>query len=93
MELPVNYNSLTYSERREVRERYVKKQKGNCYYCGAPLSEEPTNEAKNKPILKGLFPINFFKYPVHLHHNHDTGITMGAVHSHCNAVLWQYHGE
>jgi hypothetical protein len=30
---------------------------------------------------------------VHLHHSHETGMTIGAVHARCNAVLWQYHGE
>lgn len=40
-----------------------------------------------------LFPPNFFKHPVHLHHDHQTGMTIGAVHNHCNAVLWQYYGE
>jgi hypothetical protein len=28
-----------------------------------------------------------------LHHCHQTGLTIGAVHAKCNAVLWQYHGE
>lgn len=32
-------------------------------------------------------------YPVHLHHDHKTGLTIGAVHAKCNAVLWQYYGE
>ena len=44
-------------------------------------------------ITNSLFPPNFFKWPVHLHHSHDTGMTIGAVHARCNAVLWQYHGE
>ena len=37
--------------------------------------------------------LNFFKWPVHLHHCHDTGMTTGAVHCYCNAVLWQYPGK
>jgi len=44
-------------------------------------------------IKKSLFPRGFFGYPIHLHHSHDTGMTIGAVHAHCNAVLWQYEGE
>ena len=40
-----------------------------------------------------LFPESFFKYPVHLHHSHDTGKTIGAVHAYCNAVLWEYYGQ
>jgi hypothetical protein len=46
-----------------------------------------------KDINLRLFPPNFLKYPIHLHHCHDTGMTIGAVHCHCNAVLWQYLGK
>ena len=90
MELPVNYNELHWKERRIVREEYIKLQKGKCCHCGDLLKEKPTMD---KLIDISLFPPNFFKWPVHLHHSHDTGITIGAVHNYCNAVLWQYHGE
>jgi len=30
---------------------------------------------------------------MHLHHNHETDMTEGAVHAYCNAVLWQYEGK
>jgi hypothetical protein len=33
------------------------------------------------------------KSPIHLQHDHDTGLTEGAVHAYCNAVLWQYEGR
>jgi hypothetical protein len=46
-----------------------------------------------KKINARLFPPNFFNWPVHLHHCHVTGLTIGAIHCHCNAVLWQYHGQ
>ena len=39
------------------------------------------------------FPQNFLQYPIHLQHNHDTGMTEGAVHNYCNAVMWQYEGR
>ena len=84
MILPVNYNEIHYSERRAVREEYIKRQNGNCYVCGELLEKEPK---KTKKITPKLYPENFFKYPVHLHHNHDTGMTIGAVHCYCNAVL------
>lgn len=93
MDLPVNYDDLHYTERRKVREEYIKLQDGKCCHCGAPLNEKPEKSIACKPINKRLFPPNFFKWPVHLHHCHDTGMTIGAVHCHCNAVLWQYHGE
>lgn len=91
--LPVNYNRLTPQERRVVREQYADLQGGNCHHCKAPLHLQPTGEMFTKPINTKLFPAGFFNHPVHLHHSHKTGMTIGAVHCRCNAVLWQYHGE
>jgi hypothetical protein len=93
MELPVNYEELTTLERKEVREEYVKLQEGKCYYCGKALNWSPSEEVRNKEVNWNLFPPQFLKYPVHLQHNHDTGMTEGAVHSLCNAVMWQYEGR
>lgn len=93
LKLPQNYDSLDFSERRIVRELYVQAQNGNCHYCKEPLNGEPSSIVLSKKINYKLFPPNFFKYPVHLHHSHTTGITIGAVHCKCNAVLWQYEGE
>jgi hypothetical protein len=90
MDLPVNYEELTWQERRTVREEYVTLQKGVCYYCGSTLNWSPPQEIRDKEINWDLFPPNFLKYPVHLQHDHDTGMTEGAVHSYCNAVMWQY---
>lgn len=89
-DLPVDYTKLSQAERRRVREQYITEQNGKCIYCGSDIFKEPRKEKK---INKSLFPINFFDYKVHLHHCHITGMTKGAVHSYCNAVLWQYHGE
>jgi hypothetical protein len=93
MNLPVNYDELHYTERRAVREEYIDLQGGACCHCGEALSGKPAAKVANKRVNKKLFPKTFFKWPVHLHHNHDTGMTIGAVHNYCNAVLWQYHGE
>lgn len=93
MELPVNYDKLTPSERRRVREEYVLQQNNTCYYCKESLSNKASEAVRNKKINYKLFPPMFFRWPVHLHHNHNTGMTIGAVHARCNAVLWQYHGE
>lgn len=90
MKLPANYNNLNQNERRNVRNLYVFLQKGFCYYCKKSLNEKPEMNLK---IKWNLFPENFLKYPVHLHHCHVSGMTIGAVHSYCNAVLWQYHGQ
>jgi len=93
MFLPVDYNSINSQQRKAVREEYLKLQEGLCCHCGARLDRVPHPSVMKLPIDRHLFPRNFFKYPVHLHHNHDTGMTIGAVHCYCNAVLWQYHGE
>lgn len=91
--LPVDYTKLAPWQRRQVREQYVLEQGGNCSYCKEPLSGVASAEVMSKPLKKWLFPDRFFSYPVHLHHSHESGMTIGAVHCHCNAVLWQYHGE
>lgn len=89
---PMNYTLLSQREKKQVREWYIKDQDGKCYYCKEPLSQEASIE--NRAIVSpALFPKGFFAHPVHLHHNHVTGMTIGAVHCHCNAVLWQYHKE
>jgi hypothetical protein len=93
VKLPVNYDELPISDRKKVREAYIKKQDGLCYFCKQSLKEEPSEKIKNIPIHKWLFPEGFFNYPVHLHHSHDTGMTIGSVHCYCNAILWQYYGE
>ena len=92
-DLPVDYTKLTPLERRVVRERYVEAQEGNCMYCGTLLETQPPKKVTDKKIMWNKFPPNFLKYPVHLQHCHDTGMTEGAVHAYCNAVLWQYHGR
>ena len=93
MKLPVNYNLIDQRERRQARKQYIEEQRGKCYYCHAPLERQPPVSVMVKNINRDLFPKQFFKYPIHLHHNHNTGMTIGAVHARCNAVLWQYHGE
>jgi hypothetical protein len=93
MKLPIDYNKLTQLQRKRVRDEYVKLQRGKCYHCDEYLHKSPTKEINELDINLALFPPNFLKYPIHLHHDHVTGLTIGAVHSRCNAVLWQYHGE
>lgn len=93
MDLPVNYDKLPQAKRRLVREEYVRLQDGLCHHCGAPLTGNPTKEVEALWVRTALFPPGFFRNPVHLHHHHDTGMTIGAVHARCNAVLWQYNGE
>lgn len=90
--LPVDYTQLTWQERRTVRQQYVREQNGECFYCGAGLNDRPLKDLLDIPIDWSLFPggKEFLNYPVHLQHNHDTGMTEGAVHSFCNALMWNY---
>lgn len=91
--LPANYNTLTPSQKIEVREQYRVIQNNVCMYCKGNLFNDPPKKIKLKKVNWKLFPANFRKYPIHLQHNHKTGMTEGAVHSYCNAVMWQYEGR
>jgi len=88
--LPVDYTKLHWKEKKKVREQYVQEQDGNCMYCGCNLNEEAPKRITDKKIDLKLFPVGFLKHPIHLQHNHNTGMTEGAVHAYCNAVMWQY---
>lgn len=91
--LPVDYTKINQLERKKVREQYIEEQEGKCYFCGSSLFEKVPKEVLDKEINWDLFPPFFLKAPIHLQHNHNTGMTEGAVHGYCNAVLWQYHGR
>lgn len=93
--LPQDYRKLKQAQRREVRLQYVIDQDGKCSHCGTDLQGQPRSDMYSRPIRWSLFPggENFLRHPIHLHHDHKTGMTIGAVHALCNAVLWQYHGE
>lgn len=93
IDLPINYEKSHFSVRKLAREEYVKRQSGLCWYCEAPLSGDPIDKVKDYPIIAALFPKNMFDWPVHLHHDRSSGMTIGAVHCRCNAVLWQEHHE
>ena len=93
MKLPVDYRKLSQKQRREVRLQYIAEQGNMCMYCGGSLSEIAPVHITRKSINWKLFPKGFLDHPVHLQHCHKTGMTEGAVHSYCNAVLWQYDGR
>jgi hypothetical protein len=90
---PFDYTKLNWKERKELREAYVIEQKGLCFYCGCRLDRRPPKNILDKEIDWRLFPPNFREHPIHLQHNHYTKMTEGAVHSYCNAVMWQYEGK
>jgi hypothetical protein len=91
--LPVDYTALSTKQRREVRLQYIKEQDNKCYYCSVSLDDKPPISITSKKINLKLFPPNFLSNPIHLQHSHKTGMTEGAVHSYCNAVMWQYEGR
>jgi hypothetical protein len=89
----LGYSKQTPDERRQTREAFVQLQHGLCYHCKYRLDGLPPTKITSIKILWSMFPPNFLKYPVHLHHCHSSDRVLGAVHAYCNAVLWQYHGE
>ncbi len=94
--IPALYSKLRAARRMAVRERYVEVQTGLCYHCTMPLDGQPSLEVLAKKINWNAFPgreAGFLRHPVHLHHDHRTDLTLGAVHAYCNAVLWQHHGK
>lgn len=94
MDIPINYDTASWQERKEAREVYVTLQEGKCFYCKESLTQNPPKQILDKAINWSLFPggKEFLRYPIHLQHNHNTGMTEGAVHAYCNAVMWQYNG-
>lgn len=93
MELPKKYNEIPPLDKKVVREEYEKRQGYKCWFCGEPLNGPPHKRVLKNKIHKSLYPKEFFNNPVHLHHSHETGFTIGAVHAYCNAVLWEYYEE
>jgi hypothetical protein len=89
----VDYTKLSQPERREIRLKYIEAQNGICYFCKESLSSKPAENVANLEVNIKLFPPHFFYSPIHLQHSHITGMTEGAVHAHCNAVMWQYFGR
>lgn len=89
-DLPIDYTRLTPYERKLVRLQYIEEQANKCAYCGESLSEVAPKRITEKEINWSLFPASFLQFPIHLQHDHKTGMTEGAVHNYCNAVMWQY---
>jgi hypothetical protein len=90
---PYFYSKLSPVERAELRKEYGIRQKGNCWFCKESLNKIPSKQVRDSKLNLNLFPSGFLRYPVHLHHDHGTDLTIGAVHSECNAYLWQYLGQ
>jgi len=91
--LPVDYTKLKWYEKKKVREQYIKEQQNMCFYCKERLDQCPPEYITDVRIDLDLFPKGFLDHPIHLQHDHRTGLTEGAVHAYCNAVMWQYEGR
>ena len=91
--LPVEYDKIPAREKRAVREQYIEEQNNLCWHCGEDLFSEPPEHITDHTINWDLFPRGFLNAPIHLQHDHNGGLTEGAVHGYCNAVLWQYLGR
>lgn len=91
--IPYEYSKLSRPERATLRQEYVIRQKGFCQFCKEPLDDVPSEQVRKARLNINLFPSGFLRWPVHLHHDHNTDLTLGAVHAECNAYLWQYLGE
>jgi hypothetical protein len=92
--IPAYYDNLTWYERRLVREEYIVLQKGLCWACAQTLLHDVPDEVKERfPLDPRRWGPEFLKHPVHLHHDHRSGLTVGATHAYCNAILAQYYGE
>jgi len=92
-ELPVRYSHLNGTNRYIIREMYIEQQKGLCYHCHGDLASLPPADVLEKRVTPHLYPNGFFNHPIHLHHDHNTDLTIGVVHAYCNAVLWEHHNE
>lgn len=93
LSIPAMYDALTWFERRTVREDYIILQKGLCWHCKEDIHAPPPKHITDLPLDQRYWPAEFLKHPIHLHHDHKTGLTIGSTHAYCNAVLAQYFGE
>lgn len=87
------YSKMTPNDRRNLREQMARAQGDECWYCTAPLYMTPPVHIGNYKYNKRSFPPNMLKYPVHLHHDHETDICLGAVHAKCNVYMWEVEGK
>ena len=53
--IPCVYNYLTRTERRLVREEYIKRQNGMCHYCENDVYDEPSHGVASMEVNSVLF--------------------------------------
>ena len=93
---PQRYRDLNTNQRRKLLDEYVEHFRGRCLYCHLKLDGKPSRivrdsadeiEWDNLPGGKE----GFLKNPVHLHHDHETGLTLAPIHALCNAHSWEFY--
>jgi len=86
LELPIKYSSLSGERLSAVKEAYTCLQRERCWLCGNNLWDLPKYIVEN-PKLMGLCGNQLAEHsPLHLHHDHDTGLTLGVTHAECNII-------
>jgi hypothetical protein len=93
---PQRYSDLNKSQRRKCREQYVEHCRGRCLYCDEPLNEKPHEYVRAKATSNTWAGLpggrkGFLSNLIHLHHDHETGLTLAAIHALCNAHSWHYY--
>jgi len=92
----VKYASLSAQQKADKRREYAVHQEGRCL-CGNPLigpaRQDILDFLGNAPdgYLDRCFPGGwkaFIANPIHLDHDHATGLTRAVLHAECNAYEW-----
>ena len=93
---PQRYHDLNTNQRHKLRDEYVEHVRGRCLYCSLKLDGKPSRIVRDSAdeIEWDDLPggkEGFLKNPVHLHHDHETGLTLAAIHALCNAHSWHFY--
>ncbi len=93
---PQRYRDLNSNQRRKLRDEYIEYFNGRCMYCDELLDDEPHEFVRQSADQIDWDDLaggkeGFLKNPVHLHHDHQTGLTLAAIHAMCNAHSWHFH--
>ena len=87
LELPTKYSSLSGERLSAVKEAYICLQRERCWLCGNNLYELSKYLVDNPKLMPLCGNELAERYPLHLHHDHDTGLTLGVTHAECNIII------
>lgn len=86
LQLPTKYSSLSGQRRAAVKEAYICLQRERCWLCGDSLYALPTFIVDNPNVVQLCYNQLAEQFPLQLHHDHDTDMTLGVTHAECNAI-------